>query len=268
MRSILKGTRCAVMALGLWILLTPSYAQKKSITIGQKAPDIKVKAWLKGDPVSGFEPGKVYVVEFWATWCKPCINLMPQLSKLAQKYAGKVEVIGINILDKSPQTKIAEFVKDMGNKMEYVVGLDDGYMNENWFMASGSSGIPTSFIVDQRGNIAWYGNGEIESNLAMVLKGEPVAELNGKKEPSDKVRMQNFFKIFFLVITIIVLVLMRLILFSRFLLLFKGIQNLFLSLNMMIVQRSITFNLLILDNRILLQMFITTKTTDGIMICL
>ena len=39
-----------------------------SLDIGSKAPPLSAEQWLKGEPVQAFEPGKVYVVEFWATW--------------------------------------------------------------------------------------------------------------------------------------------------------------------------------------------------------
>ncbi|SMC60906.1 TlpA disulfide reductase family protein [Pedobacter nyackensis] len=167
---------------GLWICSIPIYAQR-SIKIGDKAPEISVKHWLKGEPIKNFENGKVYVVEFWATWCKPCIELMPHLGELARQYKDKVQVIGINILDRTPKDKIASFVREMGDKIDYTVGLDDGTMSENWFISSGSTGIPTSFIVDQQGKIAWYGNSGLDVMLAKVLNGETSYDLTEKTKP-------------------------------------------------------------------------------------
>ena len=42
-----------------------------SLTLGDAAPPLQVREWLKGTPVQKFEKGRVYVVEFWATWCRP-----------------------------------------------------------------------------------------------------------------------------------------------------------------------------------------------------
>jgi thiol-disulfide isomerase/thioredoxin len=53
-----------------------------SLTGRDPAPPLKVSKWLKGEEVKRFEPGKVYVVEFWATWCGPCIAFMPHLAEL------------------------------------------------------------------------------------------------------------------------------------------------------------------------------------------
>ncbi len=46
-----------------------STARADSLGVGDSAPKLEVKSFVKGDPISEFEPGKVYVVEFWATWC-------------------------------------------------------------------------------------------------------------------------------------------------------------------------------------------------------
>src|SRR6266487_2199320 len=55
------------------------------LKIGDPAPAFKVSKWLQGTEVKSFEKGKVYVVEFWSTWCGPCIVMMPHMSELQQE---------------------------------------------------------------------------------------------------------------------------------------------------------------------------------------
>ncbi|MFM7297514.1 MAG: TlpA family protein disulfide reductase, partial [Planctomycetota bacterium] len=52
----------------------------EGLGVGDPAPRLRVGSWLKGEPIAGFEAGRVYVVEFWSTWCLPCEKSIPLLS--------------------------------------------------------------------------------------------------------------------------------------------------------------------------------------------
>lgn len=134
--------------------------QALSLNIGDPAPLLRVCAWIKGTPFQKFEKGNVYVVEFWATWCKPCIAAMPHLSALARKYKGRVNIIGVSIYEKKTTSivKIKAFVDSMGQRMDFNVAAEDSnFMETGWFDASGEQGIPKSFVVDAEGRVAWIG---------------------------------------------------------------------------------------------------------------
>jgi thiol-disulfide isomerase/thioredoxin len=131
-----------------------------TLKIGDQAPIIKTNNWIKGNPVTTIDKGKIYVVEFWATWCAPCIAGMPHLSELAEKYKDKITVCGISIMERgqNPLPKVKRFVDSVGNKMSYNVAADDNnFMRDNWLKASGEGGIPCAYIVDKSGRIAWIG---------------------------------------------------------------------------------------------------------------
>lgn len=137
--------------------------------LGGPAPSLYIANWIKGDKVAAFEKGKVYVVEFWATWCKPCIAGMPHLSELAEKYKKDVTVLGVSVHERKETTLpvIEKFVAGMGEKMNYNVATDkDNQMWENWMEAYGERGIPYSFVVDRQGRVAWAG---APKNLDKVL---------------------------------------------------------------------------------------------------
>ncbi|MFN4244361.1 MAG: redoxin family protein [Tepidisphaerales bacterium] len=178
----------------LGVMLASSVAAAQSLKVGDPAPPLKVGTWVKGEPVTSFEPGTVYVLEFWATWCGPCVAAIPHVTELQKKYAGKVVVIGQNVWEQD-ESRVAPFVEQMGDKMDYRVVLDDktsdpqGAMATTWMAAAGQRGIPASFIVDQQGKIAWIGHPmRMDGPLAKIVAGEYDAQA---EEAAAKVRAER-----------------------------------------------------------------------------
>ncbi len=137
-----------------------------TVKVGDLAPAMDVKKWVKGTPVKELGHGKVNVVEFWATWCGPCKTSIPHLTELAHKYKGKATFTGVSVFedprakDESYLAKVKSFVEDMGPKMDYNVAADGlkASMANHWMIAAGQEGIPTAFVVDREGRIAWIGH--------------------------------------------------------------------------------------------------------------
>ncbi len=132
-----------------------------TLNIGDKAPPLFISKWIKGTPIKKFEKGKIYVVDFWATWCQYCIQSMPELSTLAELYKDNVTVLGINIFEKKSTSieRITSFVDSMGKRMNFNVAVEESnFMATNWLYNSGEQGIPTIYIVNGEGRIAWIGH--------------------------------------------------------------------------------------------------------------
>ncbi len=145
-----------------------------ALMVGDKAPALTIAEWMKGSAVKSFEPGHVYVIEYWATWCGPCIASMPHLSELQKKYADKnLTVIGVTAADKRGNTleKARAMVTDKGDKMAYTVAWDtDRTTSDAWMTAAGRQGIPCSFVVDKQGKIAFIGHPmELDTPLAQLV---------------------------------------------------------------------------------------------------
>ena len=140
---------------------------------GMPAPKIEVKEWVKGAPVPKLEKGKIYVVEFWATWCGPCIETIPHLTELAKKHKS-VTFLGLSIWEENDKRQVQNFVAQMGPKMDYHVGYSGNKegMAKSWMAASKQSGIPTAFIVKDQ-IIQWIGSPfGIDKPLEEVISGK------------------------------------------------------------------------------------------------
>ncbi|MEL7483001.1 MAG: redoxin family protein [Planctomycetota bacterium] len=147
---------------------------------GDDAPALKVANYVKGAPISEFEEGTAYLVDFWATWCGPCIAAMPHLTELQAKYEGdNFELIGVSIWERQQGDElidhVTQWVEARDERMGYTVAIDDnGAMAESWMMTSGQRGIPTAMIVDRGGKIAWIGYGNeptMDTALEAVIDG-------------------------------------------------------------------------------------------------
>ena len=174
-----------------------AFAQTSSLTIGDKAPALPVAGFVKGDKIDHLEKGKTYVIEFWATWCGPCINSMPHLSEMADQYKGKVEFVSVNTWDyrtNDPKVKeefdahakrVLDWVNKNNDKMRYNIVLDDAKdtIATTWMRAAGQNGIPCAMIVNEEGKIAWIGH--------------PVSMATPLEEISNKTWNLNAFKVTF-----------------------------------------------------------------------
>src|SRR5258708_35811404 len=99
-----------------------------SLKVGDPAPKLKADKWLQGSEVTEFASGKVYVVEFWATWCGPCIVMMPHMSEMQAEYRDKgVTFIGFSAKDTNGNTKekVEAFVTKRGPKLGYTFAFAD-----------------------------------------------------------------------------------------------------------------------------------------------
>ncbi len=158
-------TLSAVGCVALLTLLMPNLeAQEakvvKPLSIGDEFPAIGNRVtWLNGKKVETFTRGKVYVIDLWATWCAPCIEMMPHTSDIADRYAKHgVEVIGL-ALDPGNATATKEFVEKNAQNMRYIICEDiAGRMKTEYMARTGIAGIPTVLIVNQDGILAWIGH--------------------------------------------------------------------------------------------------------------
>jgi peroxiredoxin len=113
--------------------------------------------------------GKVVLVDFWATWCKPCVKSMPALDALYKKQSEKgLEVVGISIDEDAK--KVPAFLKK--KPMAYTIVIDDA--KEPTWAAYKVRAVPALFLIDRKGQIVaqWRGEPkmkEVEAAVAAEL---------------------------------------------------------------------------------------------------
>lgn len=165
-----------LIVIALSLLVSQSSLADAKLKVGDPAPPLAQGKYVKGEPVTKFEPGKMYVVEFWATWCGPCRQSIPHITEMSKKFKDIV-FIGQDCWE-DDESKVEPFVKEMGDKMGYRVALDDkngspkGKMAETWMDASGQGGIPCAFVVGKDSTIQWIGHPmEMEAVLTKIAAG-------------------------------------------------------------------------------------------------
>lgn len=182
--------RLPLVTLGVFLSFTAiASAQAKNdgptLLPGGKAPKIEVLKWVKGKPTK-IEKKGVYVIEFWATWCGPCIESIPHITKLA-KANKKATFVGVSIWEDNKNQEVEKFVKDMGAKMDYNVafGGNQKGMAQTWMAAAKQNGIPCAFIVKDE-VVQWVGHPmEMDKPLKDVMAGKHDVAASKKKVLDD-----------------------------------------------------------------------------------
>lgn len=179
------------VAISVSFVLCATAVADRSAIPGKRAPDLDRVRWIHGEPVAKFETGRVYVLEFWSTWCGACVEPIDHLNELARRHESDVTFVAVHIWQRESAPKPAEFLAGRRTAAkpvwEFSVAEDvDSAIAKTWMDATENGGLPTAMIVDRKSNLAWFGHSkDLDEPLRTIVKRtfdvrRGVAEMNRK----------------------------------------------------------------------------------------
>jgi len=133
---------------------------------GKPAPKLVVSEWLTG--AAPDTKGKVVLLDFWATWCGPCRDLIPELNQYKKKFGNDLAIIGIS---GEADTEVLKFMK--GTPIDYDVAVAP---DRGMYKTIGIKGIPHCLVISADGIVRWQGFPPMhadpltEEKLAQIIK--------------------------------------------------------------------------------------------------
>lgn len=193
-----------MMSAGMPLLAaSPEKKENKTSAPAEALPTLSLEGlpgvWLQGTPVKEWEKDKVYIFEFWATWCGPCLAAMPHMEQLHQAFKDnpRMQIVGVNVMDRKTPEALKEFIKNRPSPLNYAMAVDvDGKKTkEKWLDPLGVNGIPHAFAV-KNGQLIWRGHPARLSKEVMqaMLKPDFSAASLSAKGPDAGAREWQYYR--------------------------------------------------------------------------
>ncbi len=174
-----------------------------SLAVGDEVPRLAVSKWLNGEGMDELEPGRVYLISFWAPSATDIDATAEKLTAIARANPD-VTLIAIDVGEQNA-TDAKKLAKQIGSKLECPIGIDDasrvrnGKMAREWLEAAGQDSLPAVFLVNRDSTLAYFGKvdhletaiAHLPGDLADPLSPDEIARRD--KAARDAVQMQADF---------------------------------------------------------------------------
>jgi len=161
---VLRTFAAPLLALSLlWLSMLPAAAGELS-GVSESQPLKFSLPDLSGKPHNLNEfTGKVLLVNFWASWCRPCIEEMPSIQRLtAAMTDAPFVVIGVNVGE--AERRVRATARRLGIAFPVLLDADSAV-----FRAWGADVLPTTFVLDSRGRVRYVGRGPVEWDQSEII---------------------------------------------------------------------------------------------------
>ena len=167
--------RITAFLFGILSFVNLSNAQVK---VGEKAPELVIKEWIKNVPKSKDLKGKFIVIDFWATWCAPCLETVPHFNKLIEQNKSRNDLVFLALTDEK-RDKVDFLLKRVSFSVAVVSDpsrkIFDDYKIDR---------IPTCVIIDDKNQIKWVGH-------SGILNNEIIQNILNREDPNVRAIDKN-----------------------------------------------------------------------------
>lgn len=186
-----RAFRLGLFFIVFLIAFQDMFAQVK---IGDKAPAIKITDWVQKKSKDTSLNGKFVIIDFWATWCAPCLASMAHVNELVEEYKQNENLVFL-AMSEEPKEKIAPLLSRVSFKASVVTDTSRDTQNDYKIEA-----IPDCVIVDDKGRIQWTGNPKnlTKRIIEKILAGEKIEKpnVNNRLKDANEIRYDSLTRIF------------------------------------------------------------------------